>query len=124
MKDKDNLARNIISNLSIDKVPIRKIYDDSIKFIYKKKKPLEIKEKTIYRCMVNDIRHNHTNYDMNLKKIYKIDDIDTRRYYMYKNATLDIIAENYPSLKEECNNQKTHVIMARYKKKRGNKNGK
>ena len=73
------------SNINIDKVNIRKIYDRSIKYAYGKNKPLEIKECVIMKNMVNHIRHSYSNYEKSLKVIRKINDIEQTQYKIYKN---------------------------------------
>ena len=62
-------------------------------------------EPTIKRWMVNYVRHNLTSYDDVLYRMSgKVGCQD--EYLTYKFAVLDKIAEAYPKLKQECNQQK------------------
>lgn len=67
--------------------------------------PKYANEDTITRWMVNYIRHNLTKYDENLEEIAEKTG-KTLAYVMIRNAILDKIAEVYPELAEECENQK------------------
>lgn len=62
-------------------------------------------EQTCRRWMVNYIRHNLTEYDSDLYSMSGRVGCH-KEYQRYKLAVLDKIAEVYPELKSECNNQK------------------
>ena len=113
MIDKNKIVNNMISEITLDKISIRQIYDESMKYVFCDDIPDYIYEDKIYRHMVNHIRHNYTNYDKYLNKIRRINDNDQRQYIMFKNAVLNIIAYEYPLLKDECYNQKQHILMAK-----------
>ena len=74
-----------------------------------------IKEHTMHRILVNNIRHDHTNYDKGLRKIKRQYGVyyDESVYTQYKNAVLNKIAMNYPFLAEECARQKGELCMIR-----------
>lgn len=89
----------------------REIFDNAIQFAYGV--PLgEYYEKSIDAIMVNDIRHNCSNYDQILKQVYRINRSDND-YVQYKNSVLEKIANVYPSLKDECNKQKRKCDMVK-----------
>lgn len=119
---KNSIFNELVSNIELKDVDMRKIYDDSINYIYgKNNNVIEVKESEIIRVMVNNIRHAKTNYDKSLKKIRKINDNKDTYYHIYKNDILSEIENKYPVLGEECNRQKTVLPMARLvpkKKKR------
>lgn len=107
--DKTLQLYNIINSINIEDVNYRKIFDNAIQFAYGK--PLEeYSEKSIEAIMVNDIRHNYSNYDDNLKKVYRIKRTDND-YIQYKNSVLEKISNIYPSLKNECDKQKRKCDM-------------
>lgn len=100
-------------------VNIRKIYEGSVSYANRvhswsaAMSPLkELKESDICHNMVNQIRHRYTNYNENLVR-YGISDIDPDIYHNYKNRVLDQISEEYPFLKDACNDQKSHVVMVK-----------
>ena len=62
-------------------------------------------EPTIKRWMVNYVRHNLTSYDDVLYRMSGKVGCHIE-YLTYKFAVLDKIAETYPKLKQECNQQK------------------
>ena len=101
-----------ISNISIDIVDdIRSIYD-GCELLNNRD---TINEESMHRILVNNIRHDHTNYDKGLKKMKK----DYGNYYtetiytQYKNAVLNKIAMSYPFLADECTRQKSELYMTR-----------
>lgn len=110
---KNNIFNELVSNIELKDVNMRKIYDDSINYIYgKNNNVIEVRESEITRVMVNNIRHAKTNYDKSLKKIRKINDSKDTYYHIYKNDILSEIENKYPVLGEECNRQKTILPMA------------
>ena len=119
---KNSIFNDLVSNIELKDVDMRKIYDDSINYMYgKNNNVIEVKESEITRVMVNNNRHTKTNYDKSLKKIRKINDNKDTYYHIYKNDILSEIENKYPVLREECNRQKTVLPIARLvpkKKKR------
>ena len=72
-KKRNNKNINTILNeIQVDKdINIREAYDDAIKYEMHEV-PIEIREDKAYRLLVNNMRHEHTNYDKNLKNVYNI----------------------------------------------------
>lgn len=62
-------------------------------------------EDTKIRWAVDYIRHNLTNYDHDMNALINKVGKD-KAYDKYKEAVLDKIAEVYPDLEDECENQK------------------
>jgi hypothetical protein len=62
--------------------------------------------------MVNQIRHRYTDYNANLIR-YNISNTDPDIYHNYKNRVLDQIGEEYPFLKDACDDQKSKVVMVK-----------
>lgn len=92
----------------------RDILDISYKHNYPNKTPLESKQKDIENMMVNAIRHKFSNY---MTCIHKIDHIylypNINNYAIFKNYTLECIAQEYPFLQEACNQQKRTIKMVK-----------
>lgn len=65
-------------------------------------------EATIRRWMVNYIRHKLTTYDSELEIIFNRTGKD-KGFVLLHNAVLDKIAETYPELADECDNQKYYT---------------
>ena len=102
---------DIINSVSIENVDCRKIFEDAVKYEYGK--PLdEYTENNIAAIMVNNIRHNYSNYDQMLKQIHRIHRTDND-YEQYKNSVLEKIAIAYPFLENECNRQKRKFNMVK-----------
>ena len=102
---------SILNNISIDKnINIRQAYDDAMKYEMNYT-PVQIREDKAYRILVNNIRHKHTNYDKNLKNVYRIK--NNMYYNVYKNQVLSGISDNYPYLLNECNKQKQYQAVIR-----------
>lgn len=102
---------NAIKSTEILTADYREIFDNAVGYAYGE--PLdEYSEKSIYAIMVNDIRHNYSNYDQILKSSYGVyrSEYD---YIQYKNAVLNKIASVYPSLEAECNRQKRKLDMVK-----------
>lgn len=59
---------------------------------------------TLDRWMVNYIRHNLTEYDEELDRLYGKTG-RTEAYFLFFKAVMEKIATVYPELKEECENQ-------------------
>ena len=122
-KEKDrNLIRRTecihgaINSTEITIANFREIFDNAVQFAYNE--PLEeYSEKSIDAIMVNDIRHNYSNYDQILKSPYGICRSECD-YIQYKNAVLEKIAYTYPSLKDACDKQKRKCDMVKVCKQR------
>ena len=103
---------NTINNTNFTDSTYRDIFDDAIEFNYDDN-PIEFRNSSkLDRMMVNTIRHSYTNYEDNLKVIHKLKSVHNA-YYRYKNSVLNSIAEKYPFLEEECNNQKRKLTMVK-----------
>ena len=100
---------DIIDSTMIYEKDYREVFDDAVQFAYGES-VCEFYEKDIDAIMVNNIRHNCSNYDQNLKQVYKINRTDDD-YKQYKNSVLHRIASTYPSLEDECNRQKRKLDM-------------
>lgn len=99
----------IINSVVIENIDCREIFDNAVRYGYGK--PLdEYSEKSINAIMVNDIRHNCSNYDQALKQVYRIHRSDND-YAQYKNSVLEKIANAYPFLRDECVKQKRKFDM-------------
>lgn len=107
---------NNINSVNIENKNCREIFDNAVQFAYGEPL-LEYSERSIEAIMVNDIRHNYSNYDDNLKQVYKINRSDND-YYQYKNSVLEKISSNYPFLKNECDKQKRKFDMVKICKQR------
>lgn len=108
------VLNSIIDNIQInDNIDMRQIYNNSFEYSSCNKIPVMIPEPTLYRFIINEIRHNESNYEKLLREVYKINKNDKNNYmYMkYKNAVLDKISNMYPCLKKECDNQKLPLYM-------------
>ena len=103
---------NNISNISVDRIDDIRIIYDGCDLLNNKD---GIKEHTMHRILVNNIRHDHTNYDKGLRKIKRQYGVyyDESVYTQYKNAVLTKIAMNYPFLAEECARQKGELYMSK-----------
>ena len=103
-KKRNNKNINTILNeIQVDKdINIREAYDDAIKYEMHEV-PIEIREDKAYRLLVNNMRHEHTNYDKNLKNVYHIK--NNLYYPLYKNQVLNKISSEYPYLADACNKQ-------------------
>ena len=106
---------NAIDSVSIEIVDCRKIFEDAVKYEYNK--PLdEYTENNINAIMVNNIRHNYSNYDQILKQVHRVHRTDND-YEQYKNSVLEKIAAAYPFLKNECQRQKRIFDMVKIVKR-------
>jgi hypothetical protein len=102
---------NAINSTEIVIGDCREIFDDAVEFVYGKPN-YEYLEKDIDAIMVNNIRHNYSNYDEILRGRDGI--IRSEYDYMqYKNCVLDKIADSYPSLRDACEKQKRKCNMVR-----------
>lgn len=113
---KTDMNKTIDFYKAIDSVIIynkdyRDIFDNAVQFEYNQSVN-EYTEKDIHAIMVNNIRHKCSNYDQVLKQINKINRCNND-YAQYKNYVLNKIAENYPSLKDECDRQKRKFDMVK-----------
>ena len=108
---KTNNFYKLIEDTVIDNMDYREIFDNTVQFVYGK--PLEeYSEKSINAIMVNEIRHNYSNYESMLKKVYKLNRTN-HDYIQYKNSVLDKISIMYPFLKSECDRQKYKLNMVK-----------
>ena len=107
--DKTACLYNAINSVIIDNRDCREIFDNAVQFGYGKSLN-EYSEKSINAIMVNEIRHNESNYDEILKQVYRIHRSDND-YFQYKNSVLEKISSVYPFLKIECDKQKRLVNM-------------
>ena len=106
---------NAIDSVSIEIVDCRKLFEDAVKYEYNK--PLdEYTENNINAIMVNNIRHNYSNYDQILKQVHRVHRTDND-YEQYKNSVLEKIAAAYPFLKNECQRQKRIFDMVKIVKR-------
>ena len=117
----DMKRRAIINNIQIydDKQNVRSILDDALSFNNTNAEAkLEYREREIKHFMVNHIRHLNSSYEEGLKQINLLSgNYKERRlnYLRYKNVTLNRIAEAYPFLEAECNQQKHRLRMTKAK---------
>ena len=106
---------NAINSVYIESVDYRKIFEDAVKYEYNK--PLdEYTENNINAIMVNNIRHNYSNYDQIIKQVHRIHRTNND-YEQYKNSVLEKIATAYPFLKNECQRQKRIFDMVKIVKR-------
>lgn len=107
---------NIAEQITIDVEPIHVIRKKAIDYIARREEyygrddamPGAAPEEVIKRWMVNHIRHHCTLYGLALYGQKGRVGVDTA-YPPYKSAVLDKIAEAYPELAEECENQKKRL---------------
>ncbi len=113
--DKTRNFYDALNSVSIQHVDCRKIFEDAVRYEYNN--PLyEYTENNIDAIMVNNIRHNYSNYDQVLKQIHRINRCDND-YEQYKNSVLEKIAIAYPFLKNECLRQKRIFDMVKIVKR-------
>ena len=111
MINKQIIFNKIINDIKLDdNINLRKAYDDTLSF-NKTRNRIELSIRDVNRFMVNSIRHNCSNYDNNLKYVYRLDKKDTSYYNLYKNNILRLISERYPNLSDECKRQATEIKM-------------
>lgn len=113
----------IVDSIEIDKINTRELYDEAVKQS-RSEDPVILNQDTLYRWMVNTVRHSHSSYEVGLKELHKLNNSEVE-YNLYKNAVLDKISYEYPNLEDECIKQKEPIKMVKVikKKKRGKKNG-
>lgn len=112
--EKDKIFNQSLTNLKIKEIPIRNIYEQAMRYKYRTtEQPIEVSEDSIKRIMVNHIRHKCTNYDYELSKMRRVKSNDQAYYYLYKNHVLQEIETRYSYLSDECEHQKTNIILAR-----------
>lgn len=100
---------NIIDSVIIEKVDYREIFDSSIEYVYGDSLA-EYTEHSIHSIMVNNIRHNYSNYDDITRLMHRINR-SPNDYDQYKNCVLEKISNIYPFLKDECERQKRKFNM-------------
>lgn len=110
----------IIDSIKVEYVEnAREILTKAKEYIESKsERPYIDKEHNLKAIMVNNIRHQYTNYDSALEELNNICIASNSRekrlsYYMLKNAVLNKIAETYPYLADECKLQKHTINMIR-----------
>ena len=116
-KKKAKNIDTIIAETHVDNnINIRDTYNNALQYEYNEM-PIEISEKNLNRILVNNIRHDHSNYDINRKQLRG----DNKKYYtMYKNTVLNKISDHYPYLQKECDRQKRkEIVMIKINKHRG-----
>lgn len=107
--DKSKELFGLIDSLHIDNIDYRTILDSAAYYGYGSRND-QYNEKDIIAIMVNNIRHDYSNYESGLKYINRIKRSKTD-YAQYKNSILQKIADSYPALKYECEKQKHKVDM-------------
>ena len=102
----------IINSIKIDNNnDLREIFDTALNYEFTESEtPIEFKEDNIQRILVNSIRHSYSNYEAGLKNIHRLKSEDD--YFRYKNATLERIAREYSTLRDECERQKHTLNIA------------
>lgn len=119
-----NQRHSMINSLDVeDNINIRGVLNDALSYAKTVSEDgLEFQERDIKHLLINNIRHEKSNYDDGLRKIHKIArKLDHRSrnsssYYLYKNATLDRISKAYPFLEKECKEQKHRMNMVKIKR--------
>lgn len=102
---------NLINSIEIENADYREIFDNAVKYVYHD--PLnEYTENGINAIMVNNIRHNYSNYDQITRLIHRIHRCDYD-YEQYKNCVLEKISNAYPLLEHECKRQKYQINMVK-----------
>lgn len=99
-----------------DNKTIREIYEES-QLYWKEELPIELRESSIKRELVNHIRHQYTKYNADIKKVNRLiknSNYDESIYRQYKNMILYSISVKYPFLRSECINQGYNVNMVKY----------
>ena len=102
---------NAIDSTYILNADYREIFDNAVKFAYEGR-VYEYYENDINAIMVNNIRHNYSNYDDILNSGYGIYRSE-QDYVQYKNSILEKIGYVYPYLKNECIRQKRECNMVK-----------
>ena len=111
----------IINSIKIDNNnDLREIFDTALNYEFtdtalnyeftESETPIEFKEDNIQRILVNSIRHSYSNYEEGLKNVHRLKSEDN--YFRYKNATLERIAREYSTLRDECERQKHTLNIA------------
>jgi hypothetical protein len=100
---------NAINSTEIENADYREIFDNAVEFAYNNL-TYEYTERDIHAIMVNNIRHNYSNYDEVLRGPYGIRRSECD-YMQYKNCVLNKISDIYPPLKDECDRQKRKCDM-------------
>ena len=114
--EKESYFNQCLSEFQLQSIPIRNIYDEAVAYLnttHPNTNKQEVFEDRIKRLMVNQIRHNYTNYDEELRKLKRVKREDQTYYYLYKNYTLKKIQEQYQYLEDACKRQKTNLTMAK-----------
>lgn len=103
----------IIDSIIIEDVDYREIFDNAVQFEYGDLL-LEYTENHVEKIMVNNIRHNFSNYDQITKCMHKIKRNNSESdYIQYKNSVLDKIGNKYSFLRNECDKQKRKFDMVK-----------
>lgn len=107
--DKTIDFHKLIDSVIVENKDYREIFDDAVQFKYGECLN-EYYENDINAIMVNNIRHNCSNYDQLFKQMHMIHR-SNMDYHQYKNCTLEKISNAYPFLKDECKRQKCKFNM-------------
>jgi len=114
---------SVLKSITIAKIDMKQLRDEALKAKqewydintrwddYEIRNAYEADENTVERWMVNYIRHNLCTYDNGLSAIYG----KTGKGELYtrlKRTILERIAETYPELSDECDNQITDIIYS------------
>lgn len=118
-----NICINIAKSSTVEmENDSRKILDASLTYL---NRPSEIgaeyQERDLMHIMVNNIRHCHSSYENGLRSLHNANryapvGMNESMYYRYKNAILNKIAEVYPFLSKQCNEQKRSIKMVKLNK--------
>ena len=109
--DKTKEFYKLVNSINITSKDYRDIFEDGISYEYGDQLD-EYYERNINAIMVNNIRHNCSNYDKSLKQMRRINRSDND-YYQYKNCVLEKISNKYPYLKDECYRQKRKIDLVK-----------
>ena len=116
----DNIYK-YLNNINIKSESMRKYFNELQEHRgWCSEQPIKLRERSIINGLVNSIRHNAFTYNSDIKKIRKLNTRNNNNYVQYKNAVLEKIALEYPSLREECDRQKKPLNLVKVIKKKGN----
>lgn len=101
----------ILDTIVIENKDYREVFDNAMQFAYGKSLD-EYYDKNIDTIMVNNIRHNYSNYDQITRIMHRVRRCNMD-YEQYKNSVLDKISVYYPLLRDECDRQKYKLDMVK-----------
>lgn len=99
----------------------REVFDNALRYARPNQVGnLEFQESDVKHIMVNQLRHEYTNYEFNLKQMYQhFPGICQEQVHaMLKNATLHEISQAYPYLADTCRKQKIQVDLVKISNRR------